>query len=161
MDVVRRYDIDGVHFDDYFYPYGDGRFPDDDTWADYQHSGGKLTRKDWRRENVNQFIQRLYTAIKSEKPAVKFGISPFGISRPGHPESISGFDQYEMLYADARRWLNEGWIDYWSPQLYWPINQIPQSYPVLLGWWVKEKQAKPASLARHVHWQSPQRKKSR
>jgi uncharacterized lipoprotein YddW (UPF0748 family) len=138
MDVVRRYDIDGVHFDDYFYPYGDGNFPDDDTWAEYKKSGGSLSREDWRRDAVNTFIERLYEGIKKEKPYVKFGISPFGIGRPGNPPSISGFDQYTVLYADADLWLKKGWIDYWSPQLYWPINQIPQSFPVLLGWWTKE-----------------------
>ncbi|HTY36359.1 MAG TPA: family 10 glycosylhydrolase, partial [Bacteroidota bacterium] len=138
MDVVRRYDIDGVHLDDYFYPYGDGNFPDDDTWADYTNSGGSLSRENWRRDAVSNFIERLYDGIKHEKPYVKFGISPFGIGRPGHPRSIGGFDQYTILYADAERWLRNGWVDYWSPQLYWPINQIPQSFPVLLGWWVKE-----------------------
>ncbi|MBM4160349.1 MAG: hypothetical protein FJ217_04525 [Ignavibacteria bacterium] len=138
IDVVRRYDIDGVHFDDYFYPYGDGNFPDDDTWMEYLKEGGSLSREDWRRDNVNAFIQRVYRGIKKEKPYVKFGISPFGIWRPGYPPSISGFDQYNGLYADARLWLKKGWIDYWTPQLYWPIKQVPQSYPVLLGWWVKE-----------------------
>ena len=138
MDVLRRYDIDGIHFDDYFYPYGDGNFPDDDTWAAYQADGGDLSRGDWRRECVNRFIEKLYRAIKDEKPWVKFGLSPFGIWRPGYPESIRGFDQYSILYADARLWLNEGWVDYWSPQLYWPISQIPQSFPVLLGWWTRE-----------------------
>jgi uncharacterized lipoprotein YddW (UPF0748 family) len=138
MDVVRRYDIDGVHFDDYFYPYGDGTFPDDDSWAEYQKSGGALSREDWRRAAVNTFIERVYDGIKKEKPFVKFGISPFGVGRPGNPPSIQGFDQYSGLYADAMLWLHEGWIDYWSPQLYWAINQIPQSYPVLLGWWAKQ-----------------------
>ena len=138
MDVVQRYDIDGVHFDDYFYPYGDGSFPDDDTWGKYQKSGGSLSREDWRRAAVDAFIERVYEGIKKEKPYVKFGISPFGIGRPGDPPSIQGFDQYSGLYADAVLWLHEGWIDYWSPQLYWPVNQIPQSFPVLLGWWVKE-----------------------
>jgi uncharacterized lipoprotein YddW (UPF0748 family) len=138
MDVVRRYDIDGVHFDDYFYPYGNGKFPDDETWADYQKSGGSLSREDWRREAVNTFIERVYDGIKREKPYVKFGISPFGIGRPGSPPSIHGFDQYSVLYADAILWYQKGWMDYWSPQLYWPINQIPQSFPVLLGWWARE-----------------------
>ncbi len=142
MDIVQRYNIDGVHFDDYFYPYpsynhGEG-FPDDDSWKDYANGGGKLSRGDWRRSNVNVFIERVYKAIKKEKPHVKFGLSPFGIWRPNHPESIEGFDQYGQLFADARLWLNKGWVDYWSPQLYWPINQIPQSYPVLLGWWIGE-----------------------
>lgn len=137
MDVLRRYDIDGVHFDDYFYPYGDGNFPDDDTWTEYRNSGGSLSREDWRRDAVNVFIERMYDGIKKEKPHVKFGISPFGIGRPGNPPSIAGFDQYAVLYADAELWLKKGWIDYWTPQLYWPINQIPQSFPVLLGWWSK------------------------
>ena len=142
MDVVRRYDIDGVHFDDYFYPYpsyNDNRdFPDDTSWARYRQAGGQLSRSDWRRAAVDTFVERLHHEIKQSKPHVAFGISPFGIWRPGHPPSIRGLDQYEVLYADARRWLNEGWVDYFMPQLYWPIAQIPQSFPVLLGWWARE-----------------------
>lgn len=142
MDLVKRYDIDGVHFDDYFYPYdsynGGEDFPDDVSWNTYQNTGGKLTRGDWRRESVNTFIKRIYQEIKSEKPHVKFGLSPFGIWRPGFPEFTTGYDQYNKLYADAKLWLNEGWIDYFTPQLYWKINQIPQSFPVLLGWWKSE-----------------------
>jgi uncharacterized lipoprotein YddW (UPF0748 family) len=142
MDIVKRYDIDGVHFDDYFYPYpsynGNEDFPDSASYAQYQAGGGKLSRNDWRRESVNTFIHRLYKNIKTEKQHVKFGLSPFGIWRPGHPASVAGFDQYDQLYADAKLWLNKGWIDYFSPQLYWPINRIPQSYPVLLGWWSDE-----------------------
>ena len=142
MDIVKRYDIDGVHFDDYFYPYPsynlNEEFPDQESWKAYQDDGGKLSRNDWRRESVNNLIQRLYQDIKSEKKHVKFGLSPFGIWRPGYPESIEGFDQYGQLYADARLWLNKGWIDYFTPQLYWEINRIPQSFPVLLGWWSGE-----------------------
>jgi uncharacterized lipoprotein YddW (UPF0748 family) len=138
MDVVKRYDIDGVHFDDYFYPYGSGEFPDDVAWSNYQESGGPLTRDDWRRSHVNAFVKRVYEGIKQEKPWVKFGISPFGIWRPGNPPSIQGYDQYAKLFADAKLWLNEGWIDYWTPQLYWPTRKIPQSFPVLLGWWKNE-----------------------
>ncbi|MDP4261819.1 MAG: family 10 glycosylhydrolase [Bacteroidota bacterium] len=142
MDIVKRYDIDGVHFDDYFYPYpsynGNADFPDSASWTAYQQSGGKLSRGDWRRKAVNTLIKRLYKNIKEVKPYVKFGLSPFGIWRPGYPESISGFDQYDQLYADARLWLNKGWVDYFSPQLYWPINRMPQSFPVLLGWWSGE-----------------------
>lgn len=142
MDLVKRYDIDGVHFDDYFYPYpsynNNEDFPDSTSWKAYQASGGKLSRGDWRRESVNKFIQRLYKEIKAEKKHVKFGLSPFGIYRPGYPESAGGFDQYEALYADARLWLNKGWVDYFSPQLYWPINRQSQSFPVLLGWWAGE-----------------------
>lgn len=142
MDVVKRYDIDGVHFDDYFYPYwdyNDGKdFPDDDTWNAYKEAGGTLSRNDWRRANVNTFIQRLYYEIKATKPYVKFGISPFGIWRPGYPPGVTGFDQYDKLYADAKLWLNEGWVDYFTPQLYWPISRPNQSFPILLGWWASE-----------------------
>ena len=142
MDIVERYDVDGIHFDDYFYPYpsyhNNKDFPDEKSWQAYRSEGGKLSRGDWRRESVNSFIERLYKGIKKEKPHVKFGLSPFGIWRPYNPLSITGFDQHNELYADARLWLNKGWIDYYSPQLYWPINQLPQSYPVLLGWWNQE-----------------------
>ncbi len=142
MDIVKRYDIDGVHFDDYFYPYASYNknedFPDSASWNKYRQGGGTLTKADWRRESVNTFIRRIYTEIKKEKKHVKFGLSPFGIWRPGYPSSIAGFDQYEELYADARLWLNNGWIDYFSPQLYWPINRYAQSFPVLLGWWAGE-----------------------
>jgi len=150
MDLVRRYDLDGIHFDDYFYPYPDYNnfkdFPDDKSWLAYQKSGGKLSRGDWRREAVNRFIKRVYKGIKAEKPYVKFGLSPFGIWRPYNPPAIgASFDQHNMLYADARKWLNEGWIDYYSPQLYWPINRLAQSFPVLLEWWKTEN-----SRGRHL-----------
>lgn len=138
MDVVKRYDVDGIHFDDYFYPYNDGVFPDDEQWETARRSDPSITREDWRRSHVNAFIERVYSGIKKEKSKVKFGLSPFGIWRPKNPPSIQGYDQYNMLYADAKLWLNNGWVDYWTPQLYWPVNQIPQSFPVLLGWWAKE-----------------------
>ena len=148
-DLVKRYDIDGIHFDDYFYPYpsynGTDDFPDDESWKEYKAAGGQLSRGDWRRDAVNTLIERLYKEIKAEKKHVKFGLSPFGIWRPGHPSSIEGFDQYDQLYADAKLWLNKGWIDYFSPQLYWPINRMPQSYPVLLGWWQGEN-----TMQRHL-----------
>ena len=149
MDIVKRYDIDGVHFDDYFYPYpsynGGADFPDTASRRKYLEGGGTLSLADWRRESVNTFIHRLYGEIKKEKKYVKFGISPFGIWRPGYPPSIAGFDQYNELYADARLWLNKGWVDYLSPQLYWPISRIKQSFPVLLGWWSGEN-----TLHRHL-----------
>jgi len=152
LDVVRRYDIDGVHIDDYFYPYkekgADGKvipFPDEDTWALYQKGGGALSRDDWRRDAVNRLIERLYRDVKKAKPWVKVGISPFGIWRPGNPAGITGFDPYAQIYADARLWLKEGWCDYLAPQLYWPIKQEKQSFPRLLAWWAGEN-----GKARHL-----------
>jgi uncharacterized lipoprotein YddW (UPF0748 family) len=145
LDVVNRYDVDGIHIDDYFYPYkekgDDGKlipFPDDADWKAYQASGGKLSRDDWRRDAVNKFVERMYVETKKAKPHVKVGISPFGIWRPNNPPGIQGFDQYAELYADAKLWLNKGWVDYWTPQLYWPIQKKEQSYPRLLGWWAGE-----------------------
>jgi uncharacterized lipoprotein YddW (UPF0748 family) len=144
-DVVRRYDIDGVHIDDYFYPYPvndrSGRriqFPDNPSWAKYGRAGGKLARDDWRRSNVDRFIERLNREIHAEKPWVKFGISPFGIWRPKFPASIQGFDAYTELYADARKWMLNGWADYFSPQLYWALSSKEQSLPVLLDWWSEQ-----------------------
>jgi len=141
-DLIKRYDIDGIHFDDYFYPYatynGGRDFPDNKTWNAYRNSGGTLSRADWRRENVNKFVERIYTEIKKEKPQVLFGISPFGIWKPGFPAGIKGSSQYDELYADAKLWLNRGWIDYFTPQLYWPINSSGQSFPALLNWWKSE-----------------------
>lgn len=140
-DLVRRYDVDAVHIDDYFYPYreynGGKDFPDDRTWKAYQKAGGTLSRADWRRENVNQFIKRLNREIKEEKPYVKFGISPFGIWKPGYPSDIKGMSQYDELFADAKLWLNEGWCDYFVPQLYWKDGGA-QSFTSLLKWWKSE-----------------------
>jgi uncharacterized lipoprotein YddW (UPF0748 family) len=145
LDVVRRYDIDGVHLDDYFYPYPvlDRRrrevpFPDTRSWSAYQRRGGKLNRDDWRRKNVDDLIEALYTSVKRAKPWVKFGISPFGIWRPGYPAVVRGLDPYAKLYADSRRWLNEGWLDYWTPQLYWKVTAPLQPYGELLAWWMSE-----------------------
>lgn len=143
MDIIKRYDIDGIHFDDYFYPYPEYNnnkdFPDEESWQLYLHRGGKLSKADWRRDHVNKFIKRIYKGIKKEKPSVKFGISPFGFWRPHNPPSITaGFDQHNELFADAKLWLNKGWVDYYTPQLYWPINRINLSFPVLLNWWKHE-----------------------
>ncbi len=151
MDVVRRYDIDGVHIDDYFYPYPQRNeqnklidFPDEPSWQKYLASGGQLNRADWRRENINTFVRQIYSSVKKEKLWVKVGISPFGVWKPGYPQNISntdkgaGFNAYEQIYADSRKWLQNGWLDYFSPQLYWKIEQTQQSYPVLLNWWLEQ-----------------------
>jgi uncharacterized lipoprotein YddW (UPF0748 family) len=144
LDIVRRYDIDAVHMDDYFYPYKEVRngreldFPDASTYRRYRNGGGRLARNDWRRENVNLLVKGLSEQIHAVKPMVRFGISPFGIWRPGYPASVRGLDQYAEIYADARKWWNQGWVDYLTPQLYWPIDRPQQSYVELLRWWAQE-----------------------
>ncbi|MCG9894934.1 MAG: family 10 glycosylhydrolase [Fimbriimonadaceae bacterium] len=142
MDVVQRYNIDGLHIDDYFYPYPvtengvEVPFPDEASFQAARRQEPNLNRGDWRRRNVNRFVRRVYDGIKRRKPWVKFGISPFGIYRPGVPKGIrAGVDQYAQLYADAKLWLQNGWCDYFTPQLYWPITQTPQAFPTLLNWW--------------------------
>jgi uncharacterized lipoprotein YddW (UPF0748 family) len=152
LDVVERYDIDGVHIDDYFYPYKEkdrrGRtieFPDATSWRKYRRSGGTLSKDDWRRANVDSLIHSVYVRIKAAKPWVKFGISPFGVWRPGNPPQIGGLDSYSELYGDSRKWVLNGWGDYFTPQLYWPIERPDVSYPVLLEWWVEQN-----ARARHI-----------
>jgi uncharacterized lipoprotein YddW (UPF0748 family) len=140
-DVVRRYDIDGVHIDDYFYPYPvkgpDGKddlpFPDD---ASFTASGTALARDAWRRDNVDRFVRALYERVHAIKPAVKVGLSPFALPRKDRrPAGIEGFDPHARLYADAERWLADGWLDYAAPQLYWPMAQRAQAFDVLLDHW--------------------------
>lgn len=135
-DLVDNYAIDGVVFDDYFYPYpDDGDFPDDATWNAYRSGGGTLSRADWRRENTATLIGEVHDLLATTAPEVRFGVSPFGIWRPGHPAGISGLDPYESLYADPLHWIEEGWLDYVAPQLYWETGNSGQEYGLLLPWW--------------------------
>lgn len=149
LDVVRRYDVDAVHMDDYFYPYPNKRpdgsdvpFPDDATYAAH---GEGLSRSDWRRRNVDTFVAELGRAVHALEPWVRVGIAPFGIWRPKHPPSVRGFDAFEKLSADTRKWLAEGWVDYLSPQLYWGLDFPEQRYADLLAWWEAQNLSK-----RHV-----------
>ena len=131
LDVVRRYDIDGVHLDDYFYPY-----PPNHNIAD-----GKTPAQ--RRAAIDSFVQQLYAGVKNIKPWVRVGISPFGVWRPGTPAGVqAGVDAYEHLACDARKWLAAGWVDYLAPQLYWPCEG-PQSFPALMQWWSSVNPARP------------------
>ena len=148
LDVVRRYDIDGVHIDDYFYPYRetDPRtrreivFPDATSYRKYQRNGGRLALDDWRRENVNTLVRELYSAVHDVKPWVKFGVSPFGIWRPGNPSGVEGLDSYREIFADARTWVRNGWLDYVVPQLYWSLDRPKQPYVPLMAWWAQQNQ---------------------
>jgi uncharacterized lipoprotein YddW (UPF0748 family) len=147
QDVLQRYDVDGIHIDDYFYPYGvndptskqEIDFPDEPSWQRYLQAGGKLTRADWRRRNVDRLVEQIYQMIAATKPWVSFGISPFGIGKPAlRPAGIAGFSQYDKLYADVERWLAEGWLDYLVPQLYWPMAQRAQAFGPLLDYWLAQ-----------------------
>lgn len=142
MDVLRRYDVDGIHYDDYFYPYpGAGntssRFNDDATFAAYAR--GFSNKNDWRRDNINLFIQRSYDSIKAVKPWVKFGVSPFGIWRNQNSDASGsatiGLQSYSDVYADTKKWLQQGWVDYVTPQIYWSTGFNTASYSVLVPWW--------------------------
>lgn len=125
LDVVQRYDVDGVHLDDYFYPYPEGG-------RTFQDGRSPATR----RKIVDDFVQKLYSDVKRTKPWVRVGISPFGIWRPGVPSGIeAGIDSYEQLGCDARKWLANGWVDYLAPQLYWKDQPRKQSFSALLSWW--------------------------
>lgn len=145
MEVVRNYDIDSVHMDDYFYPYvvNGQDFPDAATYATY---GGSFTDKgDWRRDNVNKLVHELSTTIKREKSYVKFGISPFGVWRniaddPTGSDTTAGQRNYDDLFADTRKWIHEGWIDYITPQIYWNFGFTAAAYEKLIDWWTKETQ---------------------
>jgi uncharacterized lipoprotein YddW (UPF0748 family) len=151
LDVVRRYDVDAVHLDDYFYPYPEQRrgqdipFPDAASYGKYQRAGGVLSRDDWRRHNVDLLVDTLRREVARAKPWVRFGISPFGIWRPGEPEGVTGFDAWARLYADARKWLANGWVDYFVPQLYWGVEQEGQRFADLFRWWLAQNDS-----SRHV-----------
>ena len=150
LDVVRRYDIDGVHFDDYFYPYPEKdangnkiEFPDDKNWNEYLQGIAKLNktalklrkpleRDNWRRMNVNQFIESVGREIKKIKPEIMYGISPFGVADVNYTE----------LYADAEKWLRDGTVDYFVPQLYWKIDRKMREFPLLLKSWEDKNEKK-------------------
>lgn len=148
-DVVKRYDVDAIHFDDYFYPYKvpGKEFPDNFSYRQY---GGNLPRDDWRRANVDAIIQMISKAIKAEKPWVKFGISPFGVWRnkdrdPEGSYTKGGLTNYDDLYADILKWLRNKWIDYVAPQLYWERGHRLVDYEILLNWWSQH------GYGRHVY----------
>lgn len=156
LDVARRYDVDGIHLDDYFYPYRESRtytrrvkkkrvrvteeisFADGRSWKRYGAVRGLTDRDAWRRSNIDDFVRALYTSVKAIKPSMAVGISPFGIWRPGSPSGITGLDAFGELYADSRRWLEQGWVDYLVPQLYWEVNGAQDRFRVLDAWWRTE-----------------------
>lgn len=142
-DIVTRYDVDGVVFDDYFYPYpiAGTPYPDDTTYAEYQAGGGTSTRSAYRRANVDAFVHAAHLAIQAARPGTRFGVSPFGIYRPGQPAGVVGLDAYEALAADSLAWLAAGDVDYLAPQLYWPTTSTGQPFTALATWWSSKTSA--------------------
>ena len=154
-DIVSRYDVDGIHIDDYFYPYpaAGQTIPDQ---RDFQHdSRGFTDIRDWRRDNVDLFVKQLSESVHQRKPWVKFGVSPFGIYRnqksdPRNGSRTSGLQNYDDLYADVLKWVNNGWVDYCVPQLYWEIGNRAADYQELIGWWNRKAANRPLYIGEDV-----------
>ena len=139
MDAVSRYDVDGVHLDDYFYPYpADGKpIPDERTFA--AHGKGFDNIDDWRRDNVNDLISGLHEKVRAARPDADFGVSPFGIWRNASSDpagsDTKGMESYSSIFADTRRWVREGWVDYIAPQVYWQFGHPSADYAAVVPWW--------------------------
>ena len=153
-DIVSRYDVDGLHMDDYFYPYpvkGES-IPDDELFLD--HPNGIKDQGDWRRYNVNLFIEQVYKTVHETKPWVKVGISPFGIYRNRTTSYVGsntrGTQNYDDLYADVLMWVNNGWLDYCVPQIYWEIGHKSADYETLINWWNQYANARPLVIGEDV-----------
>ena len=153
-DIVSRYDVDGIHMDDYFYPYpvAGVQIPDD---AQYRQTGSAFAdRGDWRRNNVNIFIRQLYETVHATKPWVKVGISPFGIYRNKRSADIgsqtNGLQNYDDLYADVLLWINNGWLDYCVPQIYWEIGNRAADYETLIKWWNQYASGRPLFIGEDI-----------
>jgi uncharacterized lipoprotein YddW (UPF0748 family) len=145
MDAVVRYDVDGVHFDDYFYPYPDGAAPIPDAAAFAAHGGGFSDVGEWRRDNVNRLVrdmaERISATARNPARKVEFGVSPFGIWRNAADDprgsATSGLSSYAAIYADSLSWVEQRWIDYVAPQLYWEVGHRSADYATLVGWWAR------------------------
>ncbi len=153
QDIVMRYDVDGIHIDDYFYPYPVAglQIPDDQSYSKY---GGTMNRSDWRRQNVNTFIQQMRDAIRIVKPWVKFGVSPFGIYRnqtsTPSGSATNGLQNYDDLYADVLEWVRQGWVDYNIPQIYWEIGNSAADYATIIRWWNDNAPQRPLFIGQDV-----------
>lgn len=149
MEVVKLYDVDGIHLDDYFYP-SSGTFDDEQAYASY-NSKGFSDIDTWRRDNINQFVQQLGKSIHAAKPKVEFGISPFGVWRNKADDSTgsdtsASITAYDNMHADVRTWIRQGWIDYVIPQIYWSLSFNPARYDKLVDWWANEVRGRNVDL---------------
>ena len=173
LDVAKRYDVDGIHLDDYFYPYRESRvvsrrvrgrrmrtrvaieFPDDSTWKRFGRANGWTDRDAWRRANIDDFVEQLYRGVKAINPAIVVGISPFGIWRPESPPGVTGLDSFSEIYADSKKWLARGWLDFIAPQLYWELGGPEDRFRALDGWWrsvnPRARYVWPALYTSHVY----------
>lgn len=155
-DIVKRYDVDAIHMDDYFYPYPivESQFDDSRTWKKYGLDKGYTKKSDWRRDNVNALIRELHEAIHQTKPWVEFGVSPFGIYRnqknDPNGSHTNGLSNYDDLFADILYWLKKGWVDYNIPQLYWEIGHRVADYEILLDWWSRNSYNVPLYIGQDV-----------
>lgn len=154
-DIVSRYDVDGIHIDDYFYPYPVTGITFNDLSFYEKDKRGFANLGDWRRDNVNVLIQQMSHTIHAVKPWVKFGVSPFGIYRnaknaPGVGSATKGLQNYDDLYADVLLWINNGWVDYCVPQLYWQIGHPTADYETLITWWNKFASSRPLYIGEDV-----------
>lgn len=153
-DIITRYDVDGIHMDDYFYPYpvAGKDFPDDKSYEKY---GNGMERGDWRRQNVDLLIEGLHNLIAEKKPWVRFGVSPFGIWRNKKTDprgsDTNGLQNYDALYADVLLWSKNGWVDYMLPQLYWELEHKAASYLVLVDWWNKNANGRHMYIGQDVN----------
>lgn len=153
-DIVNRYDIDALHMDDYFYPYPlpGKEFADGVSFA--QYGRGYADKGDWRRDNVNILIKEIHETVRECKPWVKFGVSPFGIYRNKKSDpngsNTNGLQNYDELYADVLAWVNNGWVDYNIPQIYWEIGNKAADYETLIRWWAKHSTGRPLFIGQDV-----------
>ena len=153
-DIVNRYDIDALHMDDYFYPYPNPgeNFPDAAAYAQYGRGYAHIA--DWRRDNVNVLIKEIHETVRACKPWVKFGVSPFGIYRNQKSDpngsKTNGLQNYDDLYADVLMWVNNGWVDYNIPQIYWEIGHKAADYDTLIRWWAKHSSNRPLFIGQDV-----------
>jgi uncharacterized lipoprotein YddW (UPF0748 family) len=153
-DIVSRYDVDGIHMDDYFYPYPKAGVPFNDDASFARYGGGFKDRGDWRRSNVDVLIRKIHETVRALKPWVKFGVSPFGIYRNQHSDPLgsetNGLQNYDDLYADVLMWARKEWIDYNIPQIYWQIGHPAADYETLVRWWAKNSQNRPLFIGQSV-----------
>jgi len=155
-DIITRYDVDGIHMDDYFYPYPEAGAPIPDAQTFAENGQGYTSIQDWRRDNVSLLIESLHETIKRIKPWVKFGVSPFGIYHnaksgnrvPG--SNTGGLQNYDDLYADVLQWTNNGWVDYNIPQIYWEIGHKTADYDTLIKWWAKYANQRPLYIGQDI-----------